>query len=188
MKQKTKKQHTSPYTPDPPFTAVTKSLPATLGFALLAIVMGILFILLQAEHQQLAFPGIAPGSAGDTFEDFADLHKPCIVEHKRAYPVQYQIRARGGRGCSTGEGGSHHGINIVKRGGQMGLISGQEIIAGIVTVQIQQVQVFHQLFSGGGGGMMIVQKHIKPLLSPALGSTHFQKIHRIYVTKSCYDF
>lgn len=49
MKQKTKKQHTSPYTPDPLFTAVTKSLPATLGFAVLAIVMGILFILLQGN-------------------------------------------------------------------------------------------------------------------------------------------
>lgn len=49
MKQKTKKRHTSPYTPDPLFTAVTKSLPATLGFAVLAIVMGILFILLQGN-------------------------------------------------------------------------------------------------------------------------------------------
>ena len=49
MKQKTKKQHTSPYTPDPLFTAVTKSLPATLGFAVLAIAMGILFILLQGN-------------------------------------------------------------------------------------------------------------------------------------------
>ena len=40
MKQKTKKQHTSPYTPDPLFTAVTKSLPATLGFAVLAVALG----------------------------------------------------------------------------------------------------------------------------------------------------
>jgi len=49
MKQKTKKQHTSPYTPDPLFTAVTKSLPATLGFAALAVAMGILFILLLGD-------------------------------------------------------------------------------------------------------------------------------------------
>ena len=49
MKQKTKKQHTSPYTPDPLFTTVTKSLPATLGFAVFAIVMGILFILLLGD-------------------------------------------------------------------------------------------------------------------------------------------
>lgn len=49
MKQKTKKHRTSPYTPDPLFTAVTKSLPATLGFAVFAIVMGILFILLLGD-------------------------------------------------------------------------------------------------------------------------------------------
>ena len=49
MKQKTKKHRTSPYTPDPLFTAVTKSLPATLGFAALAVAMGILFILLLGD-------------------------------------------------------------------------------------------------------------------------------------------
>ena len=44
-----KGRNTGAYTPDPLFTAVTKSLPATLGFAALAVAMGILFILLLGD-------------------------------------------------------------------------------------------------------------------------------------------
>ena len=42
-------RNTGAYTPDPLFTAVTSSLPATLGFAALAVAMGILFILLLGD-------------------------------------------------------------------------------------------------------------------------------------------
>lgn len=44
-----KERNAGAYTPDPLFTAVTKSLPATLGFAALAVAMGILFILLLGD-------------------------------------------------------------------------------------------------------------------------------------------
>ena len=44
-----KERNASAYTPDPLFTAVISTLPATLGFAALAVAMGILFILLLGD-------------------------------------------------------------------------------------------------------------------------------------------
>lgn len=58
-----KERHSDAYTSDPLFTAVISSLPATLGFAALAVAMGILFIVLQGNtdpvprEEALAYEG-----------------------------------------------------------------------------------------------------------------------------------
>ena len=102
MKLKTKKLHTSPYTPDPLFTAVTKSLPATLGFAALAVAMGILFIVLQGNtdpvprEEAIAYEGeFARYEVGHNDRDlcFADGSSFDVYAHTETNAFQETLKS-----------------------------------------------------------------------------------------------